>query len=84
MENPPALTAQLFSSLKRRGIEEAQRVVAGWLALPEAQPAVANRCARHAAGLRPRIDFEPAKKAPLRTTGTNFPPVQGGYPLREE
>jgi hypothetical protein len=23
MENPPALTAQLFSSLKRRGIEEA-------------------------------------------------------------
>ncbi len=38
MENPPPLTAQLFSSLKRRGIEEAQRVVAGWLALPEAQP----------------------------------------------
>lgn len=38
MENPPALTAQLFSSLKRRGIEEAQRVVAGWLALPEALP----------------------------------------------
>jgi len=40
MENPPALSAQLFSSLKRRGIEEAQRVVAGWLALPEAQPPV--------------------------------------------
>nr|WP_315598135.1 ribosome biogenesis GTP-binding protein YihA/YsxC [uncultured Cupriavidus sp.] len=38
MENPPPMTAQLFSSLKRRGIEEAQRVVAGWLALPEAQP----------------------------------------------
>ncbi|MEN7528992.1 MULTISPECIES: ribosome biogenesis GTP-binding protein YihA/YsxC [unclassified Cupriavidus] len=38
MDNPPPLTAQLFSSLKRRGIEEAQRVVAGWLALPEAQP----------------------------------------------
>lgn len=38
MDNPPAMTAQLFSSLKRRGIEEAQRVVAGWLALPEAQP----------------------------------------------
>ncbi len=37
MENAPPLTAQLFSSLKRRGIEEAQRVVAGWLALPEAQ-----------------------------------------------
>ncbi|WP_454765191.1 ribosome biogenesis GTP-binding protein YihA/YsxC [Cupriavidus campinensis] len=41
MENPPPMTAQLFSSLKRRGIEEAQRVVAGWLALPEAQPPTA-------------------------------------------
>jgi len=41
MDNPPAMTAQLFSSLKRRGIEEAQRVVAGWLALPEAQPPAA-------------------------------------------
>jgi GTP-binding protein len=40
LDTPVALTAQLFSSLKRRGIEEAQRVVAGWLALPEAQPPV--------------------------------------------
>lgn len=32
------LTAQLFSSLKRRGIEEAQQRIAGWLALPEASP----------------------------------------------
>jgi len=31
-----SLTVQLFSSLKRRGIEEAQRIVAGWLCLPEA------------------------------------------------
>ena len=36
---PVPLTAQLFSSLKRRGIEEAQRVIAGWLSLPEAQTA---------------------------------------------
>lgn len=41
LENPPLLTAQLFSSLKRRGIEEAQRHIAGWLGLPEAQPAAA-------------------------------------------
>jgi len=41
MDEPVALTAQLFSSLKRRGIEEAQRVVAGWLNLPEAQQAPA-------------------------------------------
>ncbi|MDF3839054.1 ribosome biogenesis GTP-binding protein YihA/YsxC [Cupriavidus basilensis] len=41
LDTPVALTAQLFSSLKRRGIEEAQRVVAGWLSLPEAQPPVA-------------------------------------------
>jgi len=41
MDNPPPMSAQLFSSLKRRGIEEAQRVVAGWLSLPEAQPPVA-------------------------------------------
>jgi len=39
LAQPVPLTAQLFSSLKRRGIEEAQRVVAGWLNLPEAQPA---------------------------------------------
>ncbi|GAA0844287.1 ribosome biogenesis GTP-binding protein YihA/YsxC [Cupriavidus pauculus] len=38
MDNPPPLTVQLFSALKRRGIEEAQRVVAGWLSLPEALP----------------------------------------------
>jgi GTP-binding protein len=30
MENPPALTAQLFSSLKRRGIEEAAWWRVGW------------------------------------------------------
>ncbi|SDD68534.1 cell division checkpoint GTPase YihA [Cupriavidus sp. YR651] len=41
LENPPPMSAQLFSSLKRRGIEEAQRVVAGWLSLPEAQVAPA-------------------------------------------
>jgi GTP-binding protein len=35
-----SLTVQLFSSLKRRGIEEAQRIVAGWLNLPE------RRCPR--------------------------------------
>lgn len=39
LETPVPLTAQLFSSLKRRGIEEAQGVIAGWLNLPEAQKA---------------------------------------------
>lgn len=36
------LTAQLFSSLKRKGIEPAQQVVANWLCLPEAKAASAN------------------------------------------
>jgi GTP-binding protein len=36
IEGDVSLTVQLFSSLKRRGIEEAQRIVAGWLCLPEA------------------------------------------------
>ncbi|TMS59365.1 YihA family ribosome biogenesis GTP-binding protein [Imbroritus primus] len=31
------LTVQLFSSLKRKGIEPAQQVLAGWLGLPEAR-----------------------------------------------
>ncbi|CAM3399138.1 ribosome biogenesis GTP-binding protein YihA/YsxC [Cupriavidus taiwanensis] len=47
LETPVPMTAQLFSSLKRRGIEEAQAVIAGWLNLPEArkaerEPAAAN------------------------------------------
>lgn len=45
-----SLTVQLFSSLKRRGIEEAQRIVAGWLCLPEA--------------LEPQPQAEQAKKTP--------------------
>jgi GTP-binding protein len=39
LDQPVELSAQLFSSLKRRGIEEAQQRLAGWLALPEAQVA---------------------------------------------
>ncbi len=50
IEGEVSLTVQLFSSLKRRGIEEAQRAVAGWLCLPEAMP--------------PSPDAEPAKKTP--------------------
>ncbi len=45
MEAPVPMTAQLFSSLKRRGIEEAQGVIAGWLNLPEAQKAEAKSAA---------------------------------------
>jgi GTP-binding protein len=45
-----SLTVQLFSSLKRRGIEEAQRIVAGWLNLPEAS--------------LPSPETAPAKKTP--------------------
>lgn len=50
IEGDVSLTVQLFSSLKRRGIEEAQRTVAGWLCLPEAMP--------------PSPDTEQAKKTP--------------------
>ncbi|MDR3380915.1 ribosome biogenesis GTP-binding protein YihA/YsxC [Cupriavidus basilensis] len=50
LDTPVPLTAQLFSSLKRRGIEEAQRVVAGWLSLPEALPPAAQES--KAAGAR--------------------------------
>ncbi|CAG9186585.1 GTP-binding protein EngB [Cupriavidus pampae] len=42
LETPVPMTAQLFSSIKRRGIEEAQRVIAGWLSLPEALAPEAN------------------------------------------
>ena len=57
LDTPVALTAQLFSSLKRRGIEEAQRVVAGWMGLPEAQPAAAP-------GTEPGTEPAPAEGAP--------------------
>ena len=33
----PRVTVQLFSSLKRTGVEEAERIVGGWLGL-EAEP----------------------------------------------
>ncbi|WP_255581868.1 ribosome biogenesis GTP-binding protein YihA/YsxC [Cupriavidus sp. AU9028] len=56
LENPPLMTAQLFSSLKRRGIEEAQRHIAGWLELPESRP----KEARDAGSDRPRpVDGAP-------------------------
>ena len=35
----PQVTVQLFSSLKKTGVEEAEKVVAGWLAALEAPPA---------------------------------------------
>ncbi|WP_104657035.1 ribosome biogenesis GTP-binding protein YihA/YsxC [Ralstonia insidiosa] len=50
IEGDVSLTVQLFSSLKRRGIEEAQRIVAAWLCLPEA--------------LEPAQQTEQAKKTP--------------------
>ena len=50
METPVPLTAQLFSSLKRRGIEEAQGVIAGWLNLPEAQKNAPQDASATAAG----------------------------------
>ncbi|WP_439892377.1 ribosome biogenesis GTP-binding protein YihA/YsxC [Ralstonia sp. 25C] len=49
-----SLTVQLFSSLKRRGIEEAQRIVAGWLCLPEALESAPQSAP----------SAEPAKKTP--------------------
>jgi GTP-binding protein len=33
----PQCSVQLFSSLKKTGIEEAEAVIAGWLGKPEAQ-----------------------------------------------
>ena len=85
LEQPVPLTAQLFSSLKRRGIEEAQRVVAGWLGLPEAQAADAPRRSprprrgrRRAAGAlsatargqKPRCMQRGGTFPPRRATGT--------------
>lgn len=45
-------SAQLFSSLKKTGIEEAEQVLAGWLdmPLPEARPAVPKNAAMPVAG----------------------------------
>lgn len=34
------ITVQLFSSLKKTGIEEAERIVGSWLAMPESDPPV--------------------------------------------
>ncbi len=57
LDTPVSLTAQLFSSLKRRGIEEAQRVIAGWLALPEAQAPAAT--AAPSPATRPAAEGQP-------------------------
>ncbi len=71
IEGEVSLTVQLFSSLKRRGIEEAQRTVAGWLCLPEAMP--------------PSPDAEPAKKNPVakRATGGMTHRAVDGARVRE-
>ena len=80
LEQPVPLTAQLFSSLKRRGIEEAQRVVAGWLGLPEAQAADAKPATQPEAPTRPAASSRRPErhgtraKTPLHATGGTFPP----------
>lgn len=75
LENPPLLTAQLFSSLKRRGIEEAQRHIAGWLGLPEAQPAAAPGADdAPAADATPQADDEAAGSTPAGKPGSGGTP----------
>lgn len=72
----PVYTAQLFSSLKRTGVDEAEAMFAGWLGLevstPDAAPAVPRRSGptpKRAAGMRP-------------ATGRKKPPGQGGKAAR--
>ncbi|MCG5262301.1 YihA family ribosome biogenesis GTP-binding protein [Cupriavidus gilardii] len=75
LENPPLLTAQLFSSLKRRGIEEAQRHIAGWLGLPEAQPAAAPGADDGpAADATPQAGDEAAGSTPAGKPGSGGTP----------
>lgn len=72
----PVYTAQLFSSLKRTGVDEAEAVFAGWLGLevpaPDAAPAAPRRTGptpKRAAGMRP-------------AAGRKKPPGQGGKAAR--
>ena len=49
----PQVTVQLFSSLKKAGVEETERVVAGWLGLRAAEVAVAAPTDAVSASARP-------------------------------
>lgn len=69
LETPVPMTAQLFSSIKRRGIEEAQRVIAGWLALPEALASGSEGTSEATSDGSPEADgAEPVATEPVAAT----------------
>lgn len=74
LTQPVELTAQLFSSLKRRGIEEAQQKLAQWLSLPEAKAPVS---APGPAGTRERAPVTPSDIAPPAASGSESQDSRG-------